>query len=88
MPVPTIEWVGGIDGVARLIDQTLLPTETVFIDCGDIDQYNLVYGARRMHRSLTALGIDHVYEEFADNHSQVDRRMDVSLPILANALAG
>ncbi len=37
MPVPTIEWVGGVDGVARLIDQTLLPTDTVFIDCGDIE---------------------------------------------------
>ena len=37
MPVPTIEWVGGVGGVARLIDQTLLPTETVFIDCGDIE---------------------------------------------------
>jgi enterochelin esterase-like enzyme len=59
----------------------------LFIDCGDIDQYNLVYGARRLHRILTGLGVDHVYEEFADNHSSIDRRMDVSLPFLARVLA-
>ena len=37
MPVSTIEWVGGVGGTARLIDQTLLPTDTVFIDCCDIE---------------------------------------------------
>jgi S-formylglutathione hydrolase FrmB len=57
------------------------------IDCGDIDQYNLVYGARRMHRALERLGVAHAYEEFPDDHSSVDYRMDVSLPFLAKALA-
>jgi methylthioribose-1-phosphate isomerase len=37
MPVPTIEWVGGVDGHARLIDQTLLPVERKLIDCGDVE---------------------------------------------------
>jgi Putative esterase len=60
--------------------------KALYIDCGDIDQYNLVYGSRRMHRRLTELGVPHVYEEFADDHSSVDYRMDVSLPILAKAL--
>lgn len=60
----------------------------LYIDCGDIDQYNLVYGARRMHRLLDARGVAHVYEEFPDDHSSVDYRMDVSLPFLAKALAG
>ena len=59
----------------------------LYIDCGDIDQYNLVYGARRMHRRLDALGVPHVYEEFPDNHSSVDYRMDISLPFLAKALS-
>lgn len=59
----------------------------LWIDCGDVDQYNLVYGARRMHRKLEAVGVPHVYEEFPDNHSSVDYRMDKSLPFLANALA-
>ncbi|HEY4988110.1 MAG TPA: alpha/beta hydrolase-fold protein [Bradyrhizobium sp.] len=60
--------------------------KALYIDCGDIDQYNLVYGARRMHKRLTAMEVAHTYEEFPDNHSSVDYRMDVSLPILAKAL--
>lgn len=59
----------------------------LWIDCGDIDQYNLVYGARRMHRELERLGVAHVYEEFPDDHSSVDYRMDRSLPYLAKVLA-
>ncbi len=35
MPVRTIEWVGETDGCVRLIDQTLLPVETRFIECKD-----------------------------------------------------
>ena len=61
--------------------------KALYIDCGDIDQYNLVYGARRMHKRLSQLGVSHIYEEFPDNHSSVDYRMDISLPILAKALA-
>jgi enterochelin esterase-like enzyme len=58
----------------------------LWIDCGDVDQYNLVYGARRLHRTLEKIGVPHAYEEFADNHSSVDYRMDRSLPFLAKAL--
>ncbi|MDE2475746.1 MAG: enterochelin esterase [Alphaproteobacteria bacterium] len=58
----------------------------LFIDCGDIDQYNLVYGARRMRRVLQRLGVAHIYEEFPDNHSSIDYRMDRSLPLLAKTL--
>jgi enterochelin esterase-like enzyme len=61
--------------------------KALYIDCGDVDQYNLVYGARRMHTRLAALGVEHVYEECDDDHTAVDYRMDVSLPILARALA-
>lgn len=60
--------------------------KALYIDCGDVDQYNLVYGARRLHRLLQRQNVPHVYEEFPDNHSSVDYRMDVSLPILAKAL--
>jgi enterochelin esterase-like enzyme len=62
--------------------------KTLYIDCGDIDQYDLVYGARRFHRALERLGVPHTYEEFPDDHSSVDYRMDKSLPILAKALGG
>jgi enterochelin esterase-like enzyme len=59
----------------------------LFIDCGDVDQYNLVYGARRLHRALERRGVPHIYEEFPDDHSSIDYRMDVSLPLLSAALS-
>ena len=58
----------------------------LFVDCGTKDQYNLVYGARRLHATLEREGVPHIYEEFPDNHSSTDYRMDRSLPILATAL--
>jgi S-formylglutathione hydrolase FrmB len=74
----------------RMVDKhgpDMKAMKALYIDCGDVDQYNLVYGARRMHRALEKLGVPHTYEEFPDNHSSVDYRMDVSLPILAEALS-
>jgi S-formylglutathione hydrolase FrmB len=62
--------------------------KALYIDCGDVDQYDLVYGARRFHTALERLGVPHTYEEFPDDHSSVDYRMDKSLPILAKALSG
>ncbi len=62
--------------------------KALYIDCGEWDQFNLLYGARRLVRRLNDLGIPHRYEEFSDNHSGVDYRMDESLPFLARALAG
>lgn len=67
--------------------ENLKKLKGLYIDCGDVDQYNLVYGSRRMHKRLTEMGVPHVYEEFPDNHSSVDYRMDVSLPFLARALS-
>ncbi|WP_417309421.1 alpha/beta hydrolase [Devosia sp.] len=58
-----------------------------FLDCGTEDQYNILYGTRRIHKTLTARGIDHRYEEFYDNHSGIDYRMDTSLPYLVEALS-
>jgi S-formylglutathione hydrolase FrmB len=62
--------------------------KALYIDCGTNDQFNLLYGARRFTKRLKQLGVAHRYEEFADNHSGVDYRMDESLPFLAHALAG
>jgi hypothetical protein len=66
--------------------EALKRLKALFIDCGDVDQYDLVYGARRLHRALEAAGVAHRYEEFPDDHSGIDYRMDVSLPFLAEAL--
>jgi len=76
------------DPVVKLETQSdnLRRLKALYIDCGAVDQFNLVYGARRFVRRLETLGIAHRYEEFDDNHSTVDYRMDVSLPFLAKAL--
>jgi S-formylglutathione hydrolase FrmB len=77
---PVVKLQAQADGLRRL--------KALYIDCGVADQFNLLYGARRFTRRLTELGIAHRYEEFDDNHSAVDYRMDESLPFLAKALTG
>ncbi len=58
----------------------------IYIDCGWRDQYHIHYGSRILSARLAAAGIRHTYEEFDDNHSDIDYRMDVSLPFLYRAL--
>jgi S-formylglutathione hydrolase FrmB len=62
--------------------------KALYIDCGTTDQFNLLYGARRFVRRLNELGVAHRWEEFSDNHTGVDYRMDESLPYLAQVLSG
>jgi enterochelin esterase-like enzyme len=58
----------------------------IYIDCGWRDQYHIHYGTRLLSARLTAAGIPHRYEEFDDNHSDIDYRMDTSLPWLYRVL--
>ena len=58
----------------------------IYVDCGSRDQYHIQYGARILSKRLAQARIRHVYEEFDDNHSDIDYRMDVSLPFLYRAL--
>jgi hypothetical protein len=58
----------------------------IFIDCGWRDQFHIHFGGRILSKRLAAAGIRHTYEEFDDDHSDVDYRMDVSLPFLYKAL--
>lgn len=58
----------------------------LYIDCGSRDQYFIHYGTRALVDKLKGYAISHQYEEFDDNHSSVDYRMDVSLPYLYRAL--
>lgn len=58
----------------------------LYIDCGSRDQYHIQYGSRILSKRLAQAGIRHTYEEFDDTHSDIDYRMDVSLPFLAKAL--
>ena len=58
----------------------------LYIDCGWRDQFHIHFGTRILAKRLAAAGIKHTYEEFDDNHSDVDYRMDTSLPFLYRAL--
>jgi S-formylglutathione hydrolase FrmB len=58
----------------------------IYLDCGLRDQYHIHYGMRILSKRLKAAGIAHRYEEFDDDHSDIDYRMEVSLPFLTRAL--
>ena len=58
----------------------------IYIDCGWRDQYHIHFGSRILSARLSSAGVKHTYEEFDDNHSDIDYRMDVSLPFLYKAL--
>jgi S-formylglutathione hydrolase FrmB len=58
----------------------------IYIDCGWRDQYHIHYGTRILSKRLQLAGIKHQYEEFDDTHSDIDYRMDRSLPFLTRAL--
>ena len=62
--------------------------KAVYIDCGTRDQYSLLWGNRQLHESLVRQGVKHRYEEFDDDHSDVDYRMNESLPFLYQAIRG
>ena len=57
----------------------------VYIDCGTKDEWNLIWGARVLHRKLTAYGVKHHYEEFEYGHLDIQYRYDVSLPLMWRA---
>jgi enterochelin esterase-like enzyme len=58
----------------------------VYVDCGTKDEFNLIWGARTLHRKLAERRIRHVYEEFDDGHFDIQFRYDTSLPLLWRAL--
>ncbi|MGH8638728.1 MAG: alpha/beta hydrolase [Burkholderiales bacterium] len=66
--------------------KNLSTLRAIYIDCGWRDQYHIHYGARILSKRLAEAGIVHRYEEFDDNHSDIDYRMDVSLSFLSRAL--
>ncbi len=68
------------------VQENLKSLKGIFIDCGFRDQYNLHFGARQLSDKMNKLGIKHIHEEFDDNHSSVDYRMDVSFPFIYNSL--
>jgi S-formylglutathione hydrolase FrmB len=66
--------------------RNLKTSRGIYIDCGSRDQYHIHYGSRLLSKRLAIAGIAHTYEEFDDTHSDIDYRMELSLPFLAKAL--
>lgn len=58
--VPTLHWIGEIDGHLRMIDQTLLPVEFVEIDCRDVETVHEAIRSLRV-RGAPAIGIAAAY---------------------------
>ncbi len=56
MPPRSIEWIGGLDGCTRIIDQTLLPDELTFLDCHDVETIREAIVSLRV-RGAPAIGI-------------------------------
>ena len=64
------------------VQKQLRSLRGIYFDCGTRDQYHLHYGARILHKRLREARISHHYEEFDDDHTALDYRLDVSLPWL------
>ena len=75
-----------VQRVVQRYRKNLRTLRGIYIDCGWRDQYHIHYGSRILSKRLAEAGIRHTYEEFDDNHSDIDYRMDVSLPFLSRAL--
>ena len=69
------------------IQDNLGALKTLFIDCGNRDQYFLQFGSRQLVKKLKSAGVKHTYSEFDDNHSGTSYRYDESLPVLAAAIS-
>jgi S-formylglutathione hydrolase FrmB len=61
--------------------------ESLFIDCGTRDEFNLQWGARLMVEALAAAGVKTVHEEFDDGHMGIYYRYDRSLSYLVPRLS-
>lgn len=69
------------------LGENLRALKLIYMDCGNHDQFRIQYGMRRFAKKLTAAGIAYTYEEYEDDHTDVDYRMDIFLPLLAKALS-
>ncbi len=70
--VPTLAWIGGIDGHLQLIDQTLLPLELSHVVCRDVENVWEAIKTLRV-RGAPAIGIAAAYGVCLGLQSVVDR---------------
>lgn len=59
--------------------------DTLFLDCGTRDEFNLHHGMRIFSAKAKALGVAHRVEEFDDGHMSISYRNDRSLEVISTA---
>lgn len=67
--------------------EALKALDLIHIECGLGDEFHLQWGARRLSRVLSALGVTHTHEEHAGGHRGIDHRYGPLLAKLAATLA-
>ncbi len=58
-----------------------------YFDCGTKDQYNLQWGSRLLSKRLRDAGVPHLYEEFDDDHTNIQYRYERSFRLIGEAFA-
>lgn len=56
--------------------------QTLYVECGTKDEFNLRWGARMVVEELTRLGVAVTHEEFEDGHASTSYRYDRSLALI------
>ena len=101
IPVPTtddstnadktlvVEWLGGTDGMLRLLDQTLLPNDVRMIDCQTVEQVFEAIKSLRV-RGAPVIGVTAAYgvvlgvnESVSGNRPEFDERLNAVIDRLA-----
>lgn len=67
--------------------EALRSMELLYIEAGTSDEFGLDIGARVLSKRLTALGIDHVHEEFEGGHFNINYRYNYALRAISGKMA-
>ena len=73
--------------IAAAHTDALQSLKGIWIDCGRADEFNMLFGMRRVSAALKDANIAHTYEEFDAGHFAIDFRQDRFLPWLAKCLS-
>ncbi|MEM8797071.1 MAG: alpha/beta hydrolase-fold protein, partial [Pseudomonadota bacterium] len=66
--------------------EALRSSKLIYVDCGRQDEFNILYGSRRLNRILETARAPVIYEEFDGGHGTIGPRYEVSLPKLISSL--
>lgn len=72
-----------------LVDEhakNLRSLKLLFFDCGNRDEYNLLFGARQFAKKLDDFQVPYRYEEFDGGHRNISFRFDVSLAAISDRM--